>query len=108
MLNITNEDNMELMARYPDKYFDLAIVDPPYGIGIETSGTHFKKNKAKGWDNETPTKEYFNELFRISKNQIIWGGNYFLDKIGNCKCFIIWDKQIAEDMSFAMCEMAWT
>jgi site-specific DNA-methyltransferase (adenine-specific) len=99
---------MELMARYPDKYFDLAIVDPPYGIGIETSGTHFKKNKAKGWDNETPTKEYFNELFRISKNQIVWGGNYFLDKIGNCKCFIIWDKQIAEDMSFAMCEMAWT
>jgi site-specific DNA-methyltransferase (adenine-specific) len=108
MLSITNEDNMELMARYPDKYFDLAIVDPPYGIGIETSGTHFKKNKAKGWDNETPTKEYFNELFRISKNQIVWGGNYFLDKIGNCKCFIIWDKQIAEDMSFAMCEMAWT
>jgi site-specific DNA-methyltransferase (adenine-specific) len=108
MLTITNEDNMELMARYPDNYFDLAIVDPPYGIGIETSGTHFKKNKAKGWDNETPTKEYFNELFRISKNQIIWGGNYFLDKIGNCKCFIIWDKQIAEDMSFAMCEMAWT
>jgi site-specific DNA-methyltransferase (adenine-specific) len=108
MLSITNEDNMELMARYPDNHFDLAIVDPPYGIGIETSGTHFKKNKAKGWDNETPTKEYFNELFRISKNQIVWGGNYFLDKIGNCKCFIIWDKQIAEDMSFAMCEMAWT
>ena len=107
-IEITNEDNMLLMARYPDNYFDLAIVDPPYGIGIETSGTHFKKNKSKGWDNQTPNQDYFNELFRVSKNQIIWGGNYFLDKIGNCKCFIIWDKQIAEDMSFAMCEMAWT
>ena len=109
MLNITNEDNMELMARYPDNYFDLAIVDPPYGIGIETSGTHFiKKNKAKGWDNETPTKEYFEELFRVSKNQIIWGGNYFFNELGNTKTFLIWDKKIAEDMSFAMCELAWT
>ena len=108
MLTITNEDNMELMARYPDNYFDLAIVDPPYGIGIETSGTHFKKNKAKGWDNETPTKEYFTELQRVSKNQIIWGGNYFFNELGNTKTFIIWDKKIAEDMSFAMCELAWT
>jgi len=108
MLTVTNEDNMELMARYPDKYFDLAIVDPPYGIGIETSGTYFKKNKSKGWDNETPTKEYFIELQRVSKNQIIWGGNYFFDELGNAKTFIIWDKKIAEDMSFAMCELAWT
>ncbi len=107
-LTITNEDNMLLMARYPDNYFDLAIVDPPYGIGIETSGTHFKKNKAKGWDNETPTKEYFTELQRVSKNQIIWGGNYFFNELGNTKTFIIWDKKIAEDMSFAMCELAWT
>ena len=107
-LNITNECNMELMARYSDNYFDLAIVDPPYGIGIETSGTHFKKNKSKGWDNETPTKEYFIELKRVSKNQIIWGGNYFFYELGNTKTFIIWDKKIAEDMSFAMCELAWT
>jgi site-specific DNA-methyltransferase (adenine-specific) len=107
-MTITNEDNMELMARYPDNYFDLAIVDPPYGIGIETSGTHFKKNKAKGWDNETPTKEYFIELQRVSKNQIIWGGNYFFNELGNTKTFLIWDKKIAEDMSFAMCELAWT
>jgi site-specific DNA-methyltransferase (adenine-specific) len=99
---------MLLMARYPDNYFDLAIVDPPYGIGIETSGTHFKKNKAKGWDNETPTKEYFIELKRVSKNQIIWGGNYFFNELGNTKTFLIWDKKIAEDMSFAMCELAWT
>ena len=107
-LTITNEDNMLMMARYPDNYFDLAIVDPPYGIGIETSGTHFKKNKAKGWDNETPTKEYFNELIRVSKNQIIWGGNYFFNELGNTKTFLIWDKKIAEGMSFAMCELAWT
>ena len=108
MLTITNEDNMQLMARYPDNYFDLAIVDPPYGIGIETSGTHFKKNKAKGWDNQTPNKDYFKELFRVSKNQIIWGGNYFFDELGNTKTFLIWDKKIAEEMSFAMCELAWT
>ena len=107
-MKISNECNMELMSRYQDNHFDLAIVDPPYGINIENSGTHFKKREAKGWDNETPSKEYFNELKRVSKNQIIWGGNYFLDNLGNCKCFIIWDKKIAEDMSFAMCEMAWS
>jgi len=107
-LTITCEDNMELMKRYPDNYFDLAIVDPPYGINIETSGTHFKKNKSKGWDSATPNKEYFDELKRVSKEQIIWGGNYFFDELGNTKTFIIWDKKIAEDMSFAMCELAWT
>jgi site-specific DNA-methyltransferase (adenine-specific) len=109
MMTITNEDNMLLMARYPDNYFDLAIVDPPYGIDINSSGTHFKeKYEIKDWDKATPNDEYFKELKRVSKNQIIWGGNYFLDRLGNCKCFIIWDKKIAEDMSFAMCEMAWT
>jgi site-specific DNA-methyltransferase (adenine-specific) len=108
-ITITNEDNMLLMARYPDNYFDLAIVDPPYGIDINSSGTHFKeKYEIKDWDKATPNDEYFKELKRVSKNQIIWGGNYFLDRLGNCKCFIVWDKKIAEDMSFAMCEMAWT
>jgi site-specific DNA-methyltransferase (adenine-specific) len=108
-IEITNEDNMVLMKRYPDKYFDLAIVDPPYGIDINSSGTHFKeKYEVKDWDKNTPDDEYFKELIRVSKNQIIWGGNYFLDRLGNCKCFLIWDKRIAEDMSFAMCEMAWT
>jgi len=109
MITITNEDNMKLMARYEDNYFDLAIVDPPYGININSSGTHFKeKYEVKDWDKNTPTTEYFEELKRVSKNQIIWGGNYFLDRLGNCKCYIVWDKKIAEDMSFAMCEMAWT
>ena len=107
-IEITNEDNMELMARYPDKFFDLAIVDPPYGIDIETSGTYFKQFKTKGWDSSIPIKEYFDELKRVSKNQIIWGGNYFLEYLGSAKCFLIWDKMIGEGMSFADGEMAWT
>jgi len=106
---VYNEDCIEVMKRYEDNYFDIAVVDPPYGIDINSSGTHFKeKYEIKDWDKATPNDEYFKELKRVSKNQIIWGGNYFLDRLGNCKCFIIWDKKIAEDMSFAMCEMAWT
>jgi len=103
MINLTNEDNMKLMARYPDNYFELAIVDPPYGIGGGTkktgglskknSMTKFKKqNKTKGWDDEIPTDKYFTELFRVSKNQIIWGGNYFLDNLNSSRCFVVWDK----------------
>ena len=85
-MTITNEDNMELMARYPDKYFDLAIVDPPYGIGANkmTLGNGKKKiyRGANDWDKTIPSKEYFDELFRVSKNQVIWGGLYkwLLDK----------------------------
>jgi len=104
-----NCDNIEFMKTKPDNYYDLAIVDPPYGIDINNSGTHFKeKYEIKVWDKSTPTNEYFEELKRVSKNMIVWGGNYFLDRLGNCKCYIVWDKKIAEDMSFAMCEMAWT
>ena len=89
-IEITNEDNMELMARYPDKYFDLAIVDPPYGInadvtqndlggkkGFTKNAGTYKKYHQTNWDNEIPTDEYFAELKRVSKNQIVWGGNYF-------------------------------
>jgi site-specific DNA-methyltransferase (adenine-specific) len=101
---------MELMARYPDNYFDLAIVDPPYGLGdsVVNSGGRFARyeNKNGNWDNETPTIEYFKELFRISKNQIIWGGNYF--ELPPTKCFLIWDKKQPQDVSFASCEFAWT
>ena len=111
MLTITNEDNMELMARYPDNYFDLAIVDPPYGLGkkIYSGGTIgckfqtlFGENK---WDNETPKKEYFNELFRVCKNQIIWGGNYF--DLPPTRTILCWDK-LKGDNNFSMWEMAWT
>ena len=83
-ITITNEDNMDMMSRYPDNYFDLAIVDPPYGIKRLNSGgmpksSGFKKWERKEWDNQIPSKEYFFELFRVSKNQILWGGNYFTD-----------------------------
>jgi site-specific DNA-methyltransferase (adenine-specific) len=116
-MNITNEDNMELMARYPDNYFDLAIVDPPYGIDLanmnmglgntpKASKSKNRKWKAKNWDSAIPSNEYFKELFRVSKNQIIWGGNYF--NLGICNKFIIWDKEIPEGLSFSDCEYAWT
>ena len=105
MLKITNEDNMELMARYPDNYFELAIVDPPYGIGISSNPVR-QKHKKKIWDNSIPNKEYFNELFRVSKNQIIWGGNYF--DLPPTQGFFIWDKKQPHDFSLAMCEYAWS
>ena len=100
---------MELMSRYEDNHFDLAIVDPPYGIGMDGGkigkGIDYSK---KNWDNETPKKEYFNELKRVSKNQIIWGGNYFYDMELRMNNFIIWDKCQKSNFTFAMCEMALT
>ena len=113
-ITITNEDNMQLMARYPDKYFDLAIVDPPYGIGMgngagETRGNGKKKSdlyNPKNWDNERPKKVYFEELFRVSKNQIIWGGNYFSDLLPASRCWIYWRKIMGGNYSDG--ELAWT
>ena len=118
-MNITNEDNMELMARYPDNHFDLAIVDPPYGIkkdgqkGEIYKGLKSKHNKKhyeyKGWDNEVPKKEYFIELKRVSKNQIIWGANYFTENLNSSSCFIFWDKGQKLDQAdgeLAYCSMA--
>jgi site-specific DNA-methyltransferase (adenine-specific) len=114
-ITITNEDNMDLMARYPDKYFDLAIVDPPYGInmgmGHKGSEKRGDKNKYKtfaGGDNSIPTKEYFNELKRVSKNQIIWGANYMTEFLEPKASWIIWDKKQPEDFSMAMAELAWS
>ena len=111
-IEITNEDNLELMARYPDKYFDLAIVDPPYGLERfkANDGGNSKKittfgDKDKNWNNIKPTAEYWNELFRVSKNQIVWGGNNF--ELPTSEYFIIWDKGQMMP-SFARCEMAWT
>ena len=111
MLTVTNEDNMQLMARYPYNYFDLAIVDPPYGINRLHSGgmpksSRFKKWERKDWDNSIPTKEYFDELFRVSKNQIIWGGNYFTEFLKPSQGWIFWFKQ--KGMTFADGELAWT
>jgi len=106
MIQITNEDNMELMARYEDNYFDLAIVDPPYGIGESklkkrTRLKHVNRiiHSTKEWDNSIPTKEYFTELFRVSKNQIIWGANYMTTYIPPSMGWIFWEKKIGGDFS---------
>jgi site-specific DNA-methyltransferase (adenine-specific) len=100
---------MALMARYPDKHFDLAIVDPPYGLGIGASGGTVGKygtqHAAKQWDAAIPPMEYFAELYRVSKNQIIWGGNYF--PLPPSQCFIIWDK-VQPAPTFAQAEFAWS
>ena len=101
-----NMDCVEGMKQFPDKYFDLAIVDPPYGINIQKSGRLGRYNTKNVWDSEIPSDDYFNELFRVSKNQIIWGGNYF--PLKPTKCFLIWDKKQPENISFASCEFAWT
>jgi len=119
MIEYFNEDCLIGMARYPDKHFDLAIIDPPYGINVDenmakNSCTQYGKAAApkrkyisKGWDKKSPPKEYFDELFRVSENQIIWGANHFIELINkNSSCWIVWDKHINGD--FADCELAWT
>ena len=109
MIKITNEDNMLLMARYPDNYFDLAIVDPPYGIerfkkgSLRFDSTEKAKNGLE-WDIK-PTPEYFKELFRVSKFQIIWGANNF--ELPTSEYFIIWNKKQTVE-NFASAEYAWT
>jgi site-specific DNA-methyltransferase (adenine-specific) len=105
MIKITNEDNMELMARYEDNHFDLAIVDPPYGIneGKKSRGmgtcAMAGNYDVKDWDNEIPSAEYFNELKRVSKNQIIWGANYMTEFLQPSMGWIFWDKDSSGDFS---------
>ena len=107
MIDLRHIDCMEYLATCEDNAFELAIVDPPYGINIHSSGRlgHYG-GKGKLWDNETPGQDYFKEVFRISRNAIIWGGNYFA--LPPTRGFIIWDKQQPADVSFASCEYAWT
>jgi len=113
-LTITNEYNMDMMARYPDKCFDLAIVDPPYGIGINTNMGRRKGDKKSnyhkfsGEDKTIPSGDYFQELFRVSKHQIIWGGNYMTMYLPPSPCWLLWDKMFSEEVTFAQYEMAWT
>ena len=113
-LTITNEDNMVLMARYPDNYFDLAIVDPPYGINVNVSMGRRKGDKKSdyhkfaGNDTSIPTAEYFSELKRVSKEQIVWGGNYMIEHLTPSPCWLMWDKGFSEDVTFAQFELAWT
>lgn len=112
-IKLFNEDCMDVMSRYEDNYFDLAIVDPPYGININNnmgrrSGDK-KSNYAKiNWDSDIPSREYFLELFRVSKNQIIWGGNYMTEYLPPSSCWILWDKLFSDDITFAQFELAWT
>lgn len=114
-----NMDCMEGMREFPDKYFDLAIVDPPYG-GVTKGG--YMSNQVSGgiarnrndyvldlWGQEAPSRAYFDELFRVSKNQVIWGGNYFIEQINrNSQCWLVWDKIKPEGVMYADVELAWT
>jgi len=122
MIKITNEDNMELMARYDDNYFDLAIIDPPYGIGMDNSKKRTKPDRPNSytsaykderyhqtnWDKEIPKKKYFDELFRVSKNQIIWGANYFCNMLPNGFGWIYWDKNNGDNNYFSDGEFAFS
>ncbi len=114
MTHAENIDCMEGMARYPDGWFELAIVDPPYGIDVNMNAgrkrdTVSKKRAVKKWDSEAPSEEYFEELFRVSKNQIIWGANHMIDRIKKpSQGWIFWDKCVAAGCSFSDGELAWT
>ena len=104
-------DCMDGMKQWPDKHFDLAVVDPPYGIGEDGGKSRTRKSKRtngakKDWDNERPKQEYFTELKRVSKNQVIWGGNYFADLLPASRCWLYWQKNMGGD--FADGELAWT
>ena len=111
MITLLNTDCMEYMATLPDKAFDLAIVDPPYGIGSDKQIRFGSKQRdlhsSKNWDSNIPDKIYFSELFRVSCNQIIWGGNYFIENLYNTKSFVVWDKMNGGN-NLADCELAWT
>ena len=108
---VYNMDCIAGMKKYPDKYFDLAIVDPPYGIGAEnhagSAENGWKQWDKKDWDSSIPNEEYFTELFRVSKNQIIWGGNYFANLLPNSQGWIFWDKG-QRNFSLADGELCWT
>jgi site-specific DNA-methyltransferase (adenine-specific) len=109
-ITLIHGDCMDYMKTLPDKAFDLAVVDPPYGIGMDGGNVGYKGNnnfEKKNWDKETPTAEYFMELWRVSKNRIIWGGNYF--DLPATRCYLVWDKgEGFYNRTYAECELAWT
>lgn len=108
---------MEYMATLPDKAFDLAIVDPPYGISVGSNKAGMGRRKGDAhatykmgeWDHVPPPTEYFTELRRVSSHQIVWGANHYIDRLPIASpCWIVWDKLYSHDVSFAACELAWT
>ena len=107
---VHHADCMDIMATYPDNHFDLAVVDPPYGIN-ESKRVNYHPNantnyKQKNWDNAVPTAEYWEQLFRVSKHQIVWGGNYF--SLPPMPKWIVWDKQNPDGIDQSMFELAWS
>ena len=113
---VFNTDCLEYMRTLPDKAFQLAIADPPYGIGEDGAKNHTRGKAApptmytpKNWDSKAPEKEFFDELFRVSKHLIIWGANHFIENLPrqNASCWVVWDKENGEN-DFADCELAWT
>lgn len=128
-VSVRNSDCMEVMREYPDSHFDIAICDPPYGIGwsqefqvmsagIRKDGTQRKMQEwnnprpkqyaSKQWDDAAPGREYFDELRRVSKKQIIWGGNYFTEYLPPSGGWVVWEKGVPDGMSLSQCELAWT
>lgn len=114
---VYHEDCLTFMRKLPDNYFDLVITDPPYGISMTADGFGGSKNadkteyvKVEDWDKETPSKEIFDEIRRISKNQIIFGGNYFTDKLPQSNCWLCWDKRcgVTPERTYSDCEFIWT
>tara|TARA_R110000823_G_scaffold255889_1_gene377872 strand:+ start:50 stop:667 length:618 start_codon:yes stop_codon:yes gene_type:complete len=114
MIKIYNLDCLEAMSKMEDNAYDLAIVDPPYGININVSMGRRKGDKKSNYhkfagnDSSIPSSEYFKELKRVSRNQIIWGGNYMTEYLIPSSCWLLWDKGFSEDVTFAQFEMAWT
>ena len=111
---IINADCLDILKELPDKCIDLVLTDPPYGIGEARGKNKSRGNKAiakdygnKDWDNSIPEKEIFNEILRVSKHQIIFGGNYFVEYLHNSPCWLVWDKNNGAN-DFADCELAWT
>lgn len=116
---IINANCYDILKKLPDKSIDLILTDPPYGIGVGKktciydgkkhghAATKRRSYTEKDWDNEIPPKEIFDEMIRVSKNQIIFGGNYFVEYLTNSPCWIVWDKMNGKN-DFADCELAWT
>lgn len=113
-IELYNIDCMEYLKTLEDNAYELAIVDPPYGIEVNTNMGRRKGDKKStyhkfyGEDKSIPDENYFKELFRVSKNQIIWGGNYMTDYLYPSSCWLLWDKGFSQDVTFAQYEMSWT